>query len=59
VTIEGFHGANSTATIEEAFSNKCTQNVRTLPKNKPETWSRLGDSNSGPTHYECVALPLS
>jgi len=21
--------------------------------------SRLGDSNSGPTHYECVALPLS
>ena len=21
--------------------------------------SRLGDSNPGPTHYECVALPLS
>jgi hypothetical protein len=23
------------------------------------TWSRLGDLNPGPTHYECVALPLS
>ena len=22
-------------------------------------WSRLGDLNPGPTHYECVALPLS
>jgi len=21
--------------------------------------SRLGDLNPGPTHYECVALPLS
>src|SRR5829696_996000 len=20
-------------------------------------WSRLGESNPGPTHYECVALP--
>ena len=25
----------------------------------PVTWSRLGDLNPGPTHYECVALPLS
>ena len=24
-----------------------------------EMWSRLGDLNPGPTHYECVALPLS
>ena len=24
-----------------------------------ENWSRLGDLNPGPTHYECVALPLS
>jgi integrase len=24
-----------------------------------EIWSRLGDLNPGPTHYECVALPLS
>ena len=24
-----------------------------------EKWSRLGDLNPGPTHYECVALPLS
>ena len=39
---------------EEAFSKKCSQNVRTLPLNEPKTWSRLGDSNSGPTHYECV-----
>ena len=23
------------------------------------TWGRLGDLNPGPTHYECVALPLS
>ena len=21
------------------------------------SWSRLGESNPGPTHYECVALP--
>jgi hypothetical protein len=24
-----------------------------------ENESRLGDLNPGPTHYECVALPLS
>ena len=24
---------------------------------KPKRWSRLGESNPGPTHYECVALP--
>jgi hypothetical protein len=22
-----------------------------------DRWSRLGESNPGPTHYECVALP--
>ncbi len=22
-------------------------------------WSRLGELNPGPTHYKCVALPLS
>ena len=53
------HGSQLSDAAEEAFSKKCSQNVRILPKNKPETWSRLGDSNSGPTHYECVALPLS
>ena len=53
------HGSRLSDAAEEAFSKKCSQNVRTLPLNEPETWSRLGDSNSGPTHYECVALPLS
>jgi len=24
---------------------------------RPKGWSRLGESNPGPTHYECVALP--
>ena len=48
------HGSRLSDAAEEAFSKKCSQNVRILPKNKPETWSRLGDSNSGPTHYESV-----
>ena len=46
------HASRLSKAAEKAFSNKCTQNVRTLPKNKPEMWSRLGDSNSGPTHYK-------
>ncbi len=31
-----------------------------VPHEQDETnQSRLGDLNPGPTHYECVALPLS
>jgi hypothetical protein len=33
---------------------KSALNVRTFPHNESKTWSRLGDSNSGPTHYESV-----
>jgi integrase len=40
-------------------SDDCSQNVRTLPLKGRNPWSRLGDLNPGPTHYECVALPLS
>jgi integrase len=29
------------------------------PRNTGRNGSRLGDLNPGPTHYECVALPLS
>ncbi len=39
-------------TAKRAFSEKCSQNVRMSTENKPNTWSRLGDSNSEPTHYE-------
>ena len=48
------HGSRLSDAAEQAFSNKCTQNVRTFSQKAPEMWSRLGDSNSGPTHYECV-----
>jgi hypothetical protein len=27
------------------------------PLTGDNAWSRLGESNPGPTHYECVALP--
>ena len=53
------HASRLSKAAEQAFSNKCTQNVRISTGNEPETWSRLGDLNPGPTHYECVALPLS
>ena len=34
--------------------------IRDINKDIPsQNWSRLGDLNPGPTHYECVALPLS
>ncbi len=46
------HAARLSAAAKRAFSEKCSQNVRTSPENKPNTWSRLGDLNPGPTHYE-------
>ena len=39
------HGSRLSDAAEEAFAKKCSQNVRTLPLNEPETWSHLGDSN--------------
>jgi integrase len=53
------HAARLSAAAEKAFEVKCSQNVRTSTENKQKLWSRLGDLNPGPTHYECVALPLS
>jgi len=53
------HAARLSAAAEKAFEDKCSQNVRTSTENKQNPWSRLGDLNPGPTHYECVALPLS
>jgi integrase len=38
---------------------RSAQNVRKTMVELPELRSRLGDLNPGPTHYECVALPLS
>ena len=53
------HAARLSAAAEKASEDKCSQNVRISTDNKQNPWGRLGDSNSGPTHYECVALPLS
>ena len=53
------HAARLSAAAEKASEDKCSQNVRTSTENKQKPWSRLGDLNPGPTHYECVALPLS
>jgi hypothetical protein len=39
------HASQLSGAAEEAFSKKCSQNVRTLPQNEFKTWSRLGDSN--------------
>ena len=33
--------------------------VKKVVLTRGDTWSRLGDLNPRPTHYECVALPLS
>jgi integrase len=44
------------------FPTEAKVNTTHLPKiqfQARKDTSRLGDSNSGPTHYECVALPLS
>ena len=42
-----------------SLSDKSSQIVPTFDKQKGKSQSRLGDLNPGPTHYECVALPLS
>ena len=46
------HAARLSAAAEKAFEDKCSQNVRTSTENKQKPWSRLGDLNPGPTHYE-------
>ena len=53
------HGTQLSNAAESAFSENCSQNVRTGDPKDPDSPSRLGDLNPGPTHYECVALPLS
>jgi len=37
------------------FSEKCSQNVRNTGPDGPDPWSRLGDLNPGPTHYEIMS----
>ena len=51
------HAARLSKAAESVFSEKYSQNVRNQGPRNPDSPSRLGDSNSGPTHYECVALP--
>ena len=53
------HAARLSEAAETVFSEKCSQNVRNTGPDGTDAWSRLGDLNPGPTHYECVALPLS
>ena len=48
-----------TETETETGFGLMTFKPRHIPTNREENWSRLGDLNPGPTHYECVALPLS
>jgi hypothetical protein len=40
------HAARLSAAAEKASEDKYSQNVRTSTENKPNPWSRLGDSNS-------------
>jgi|FLOH01.1.fsa_nt_gi hypothetical protein len=46
---------------ERAESDSSATRLRSVSPSRNGSFprSRLGDSNSGPTHYECVALPLS
>ena len=44
------------AAAEEALTDTITLGTSAIPSCTP-WWSRLGESNPGPTHYECVALP--
>ena len=53
------HAARLSEAAESVFSEKCSQNVRNQGPQSQDLPSRLGDLNPGPTHYECVALPLS
>ena len=53
------HAARLSEAAETVLSERCSQNVRNTSPDGPDSWSRLGDLNPGPTHYECVALPLS
>ncbi len=52
--------ARLSAAAKRAFSEKCSQNIRTSAEKKPNTWSRLGDSNSGlffraPGYYRVIS----
>ena len=53
------HAARLSEAAESVFSEECSQNVRNQGPQSQDLPSRLGDLNPGPTHYECVALPLS
>ena len=53
------HASRLDAVAREAFTKRSSPNVPRDSQNNPKSWSRLGDLNPGPTHYECVALPLS
>ena len=48
------HAARLSEAAETVFSEKCSQNVRNTGPDGPDPWSRLGDLNPGPTHYECI-----
>ena len=52
-------GARLDQIAKRTFTQRSSQIVRIDSKIKAKSWSRLGDLNPGPTHYECVALPLS
>jgi hypothetical protein len=43
----------------EPTTNRLTADSSTAELPRNEKWSRHSDSNRGPTHYKCVALPLS
>ena len=53
------HADRLDALAREASVEECSPNVPQSGENGQKSWSRLGDLNPGPTHYECVALPLS
>ncbi len=53
------HAARLDALAEAAIESQCSPNVPQSGQRNPDSPSRLGDLNPGPTHYECVALPLS
>ncbi len=51
--------SGATETIIETSHGLITFGGTPEGESPSQNESRLGDSNSGPTHYECVALPLS
>ena len=53
------HAARLDAVAKAAIESKCSPDVPQNEEENQKTPSRLGDLNPGPTHYECVALPLS